>query len=76
MKGPGMSSSVTINRVLEEIEQLDPDDRIYIHRILSSRLIETERERIAERARDAEKNYSLGQVRSGSVHDLMSELND
>ncbi|MDD5142506.1 hypothetical protein [Methanoregula sp.] len=71
-----MSSSVTINRVLEEIEQLDPDDRIYIHRILSSRLIETERERIAERARDAEKNYSLGQVRSGSVHDLMSELND
>jgi len=69
-----MSSSVTINRVLEEIEQLDPDDRIYVHRILSSRLIETERERIAERARDAEKNYSLGQVRSGSVHDLMSEL--
>ena len=71
-----MSSSVTINRVLEEIEQLDPDDRIYIHRILSSRLIEIERERIAERARDAEKNYSLGQVRSGSAHDLMSELND
>ncbi|MDD5142503.1 hypothetical protein [Methanoregula sp.] len=60
----------------EEIEQLDPDDRISIHRILSSRLIETERERIAERARDAEKNYSLGHVRSGSVHDLMSELND
>jgi len=47
-----------------------------MYRILSSRLIETERERIAERARDAEKNYSLGQVRSGSVHDLMSELND
>jgi len=62
--------------VPEEIEQLDPDDRISIHRILSSRLIETERERIAERARDAEKNYSLGHVRSGSVHDLMSELND
>lgn len=69
-----MSSSVTINRVLEEIDQLDIDDRIYIHRILSCRLIETERAQIAQRARDAEENYSRGHVRSGSVDDLMNEL--
>ncbi|MEN6610554.1 MAG: hypothetical protein ABFC24_06920 [Methanoregulaceae archaeon] len=71
-----MSPAVTINRVLEEIEQLDIDDRIYIHQVLSSRLIETERARIADRVREAEKNYAEGKVRSGSVDDLMSELND
>lgn len=71
-----MSPAVTINRVLEEIEQLDIDDRIYIHQVLSSRLIETERARIADRVREAEKNYAEGKVRSGSVDDLMSGLND
>jgi hypothetical protein len=71
-----MSPTVTVNKVLEEIDQLDIDDRAYIHRILSCRLIESERALIAKRAREAEDNYSQGHVRSGSVHDLMSELND
>jgi hypothetical protein len=71
-----MSSAVTVNKVLEEIDQLDIDDRNYIHQILSCRLIETERSRIAKRAREAGENYSKGHVRSGSVRDLLSELND
>jgi hypothetical protein len=71
-----MSTSVTVNKVLEEIDQLDIDDRNYIHKILSCRLIDAERSLIATRAREAEENYSHGRVRSGSVHDLLSELND
>ena len=71
-----MSTAVTVNKVLEEIDQLDIDDRNYIHQILSCRLIDAERSRIAKRAREAEENYSQGHVRSGSVHDLLSELND
>jgi len=71
-----MSADITVNKVLEEIDQLDIDDRTYIHQILSCRLIETERSRIAKRAQEAEENYSRGHVRSGSVSDLMSELDD
>ena len=71
-----MSAAITVNKVLEEIDQLDIDDRAYIHQILSRRLIETERLRIAKRAREAEKNYLRGHVRSGTVSDLMSELDD
>ncbi len=71
-----MSPSVTVNKVLEEIDQLDIDDRTYINQILSCRLIETERSLIAERAREAEDNYSRDHVRSGSVDDLLSDLND
>jgi hypothetical protein len=71
-----MSTSVTVNKVLEEIDQLDIDDRTYIQKILSCRLIDAERSLIAKRAREAEENYSKGQVRSGSVSDLLSELND
>ena len=71
-----MSTAVTVNKVLEEIDQLDIDDRNYIHQILSCRLIDAERLRIAKRASEAEENYSRGQVRSGSVNDLLSELND
>lgn len=69
-----MSHAVTVNKVLEEIDQLDIDDRTYIHQILSCRLIETERSRIAKRAQEAEENYSRGDVRSGSVGDLLDEL--
>ena len=65
-----MSPAVTVNKVLEEIDQLDIDDRNYIHQILSCRLIETERSRIAKRALEAEENYSQGNVRSGSAQDL------
>jgi hypothetical protein len=71
-----MSTAVTVNKVLEEIDQLDIDDRNYIHQILSCRLIDAERLRIAKRALEAEENYSRGQVRSGSVNDLLSELDD
>jgi len=75
-KESDMSTAVTVNKVLEEIDQLDIEDRTYIHQILSRRLIDAERSLIAKRARDAEKNYSHGHVHSGSVHDLFSELND
>ena len=71
-----MSSAVTVNKVLEEIDQLTIDDRLYIHQILSCRLVETERSLLAKRAREAEENYSRGHVRSGSVRDLMNDLND
>ena len=71
-----MSPAVTVNKVLEEIDQLDIDDRNYIHQILSYRLIEAERSRIAKRALEAEENYSQGNVRSGSVRDLFNDLND
>ena len=71
-----MSPAVTVNKVLEEIDQLDIDDRNYIHQVLSRRLIETERSRIAKRALEVEENYSRGHVRFGSVDDLINELND
>jgi hypothetical protein len=71
-----MSTSVTVHKVLEEIYQLDMDDLAYNHKILSCRLIDAERSQIATRAREAEENYSHGHVRSGSVRDLLSELND
>lgn len=71
-----MSTAVSVNKVLEDIDQLDIDDRTYIHKILSCRLIDAERLQIAKRGRDAEDNYSRGQVRTGSTNDLMSELND
>ena len=71
-----MSPAVTVNKVLEEIDQLDIDDRNYIHQILSCRLIETERSRIAKRALEAEENYSHGNVKSGSVRDFFDDLND
>ncbi|MEN6610556.1 MAG: hypothetical protein ABFC24_06930 [Methanoregulaceae archaeon] len=52
------------------------DDRLRRHEVLSSRLIETKRARIADRVREAEQNYTEGNVRSGSVEDLLGELND
>lgn len=71
-----MNHAVTDNTVPEAIDQLDPDDRNDIHTIVSCRRIDAERSLIAQRAREAEENYTHGLVRSGSVHDLLSELND
>jgi hypothetical protein len=70
------SGSATINTILEEIDSLDIDDRVYLHDILTRRLIEARRKAIAGRAKEARDNHLNGQCRRGTVDELLDDLDD
>lgn len=67
---------VSINNVLETIEGLDIDNQAYILEVLSKRLIELRRAKIAKRAEEAEQAYREGKVKRGKIGDLWKDLND
>ncbi|XWK88635.1 MAG: hypothetical protein U7127_00805 [Phormidium sp.] len=71
-----MKTSTQVNDILQALSNLDVEDQFYIAEILSKRMIELRRNQIASRAKEAEENYKLGNVRAYTVEDLMIYSND
>ena len=71
-----MQISNTVGSILEAISILDFEDQLFVSETLQKRIIELRRKEIALRIEEAEENYRLGKVRTGSVADLMMESSD
>ena len=67
-------SNSSIDKVIEEFSQLPPDDKEYVAEIIRKQLIEVKRDRLAERAREARRNLEKGTVKTGTVKELMEDL--
>ena len=67
-------SNSNIDKVIEEFSQLPPDDKEYVAEIIRKQLIEVKRDRLAERAREARRNLEKGTVKTGTVKELMEDL--
>jgi len=70
------SKLITFDKVLDETEQLNIEDREYLLDILSKRLIEEKRMEISRRVIEAEKAYKAGKVKKGKLDNLWKDLND
>jgi hypothetical protein len=46
-----------VNKVIEEFSHLPPEDKAYVAEIIRKQLIEIKRDRLADRAREARKNF-------------------
>ncbi len=66
--------TATFADALEIIESLPEEQRESIIEIVRRRLIEERRERLAQTVKEARKEYDRGEVRRGTVDDLMCEL--
>ena len=64
----------TLNRFIENFNNLSLEEREYLIELAKKQLIEAKRERIAEIAKNAEKNYKKGKVKSGTVKELFKDL--
>lgn len=72
-----MKTSTQVNDILQAISDLNFDEQSYVAEIITKRISELRRSQIASRAKEAEENYRLGNVRTGTVEDLMmSSRND
>jgi hypothetical protein len=71
-----MQSSINLNQVLQNISELSLDEQLYLSELLQKRLIQVRRTEIANRVKEAEENYRSGNVRLGSVAELMTLSDD
>ena len=67
-------NSSNINKVIEEFSHLPPEDKEYVAEIIRKQLIEAQRNRLSERAQEARLNLEVGSVKTGTLEDLMEDL--
>jgi hypothetical protein len=64
----------TFDNVIEIIESLPEEQRESLIEIVKKRIIEERRNRLAQSIKEAKEEYMSGEVRQGTVDDLMREL--
>lgn len=69
-----MMGNITFQKALEMIESLPEEQRESLIDIVRRRLIEERRDRLAQSIKEAKEEYKRGEIKSGSVNDLMDEL--
>ncbi|KFD40545.1 hypothetical protein HX99_03045 [Peptococcaceae bacterium SCADC1_2_3] len=66
--------TVTFQDALDIVESLPEDQQENLIDIIRRRLIEQRREILAEHIKEAREEYMRGEVRHGTVNDLMKEI--
>jgi len=66
--------TVTFDEALDIIESFPEDQRESIVEIVKRRLTEERREQLAQTIEEAREEYARGEVRRGTVDDLMREI--
>ena len=67
-------SDSSINKIIEEFSHLPLEDKEYIAEIIKNQLVEGKRAMLASRAEEARMNLEKGAVKTGTVEDMMEDL--
>jgi hypothetical protein len=67
-------SDSTVDKVIEEFSHLQPEDKEYVAEIIRKQLIEMKRENLVTRVQEAKANLEKGRVKTGTIRDLMEDL--
>jgi hypothetical protein len=67
---------ITFQKALDIVESLPEYQQEDLVDIIRRRLIEQRRDRLADSIRGAREEYARGEVKKGSVDDLMKELSE
>jgi hypothetical protein len=68
------TASSHFQEVIETVEALPPDDQTLLIEIIRQRLIQHRRTELAADIAEARDAYHRGEIRRGTVADLMEEL--
>ena len=71
-----IQQTVTFQEALDIVESLPEDQQETLVAIVRHRLIEHTRDMLSKRIEEARERLSRGEVRRGTVDDLMKELSD
>lgn len=65
---------INFNEALKIVESLPGDQRKSLIEIVKNRLLEERRNALAKNIKKAKEEYSRGNIRKGTVDDLMREI--
>jgi hypothetical protein len=68
------TQAVTFHQVLEMVEMLPEEEQETLLDIIQHRLREHRREKIAQNVMKARAEYAKGEIRQGTVENLMREI--
>jgi len=68
--------SSVFQRTIEQVEQLPADDQWLLVEIIRQRMIQHRRSDLVRQVAEARAAYRVGNIHSGSVEDLLQELNE
>ena len=63
-------------KAIEAVEALDPEAQVLLVDIISKRLKQQRRDELLKEIAQAENDYAQGNIRRGSLADLMAELDE
>jgi hypothetical protein len=64
----------TLNKIIDDFNELPFEDREYAVELMQKQLIEAKRESINRRVKEAETNLKKGRVKRGTIDDLLKDL--
>lgn len=67
-------NSLTINKLLEDFTLLTLEDKEYVLDTIRKQFIESKRDAIAKRAKEASNALKKGLIKSGDIKDLLKDL--
>lgn len=66
----------TLQQALDVVEALEPEEQVILLNIISKRLAQQRRNELIEDIAQARDDYRKGNVKRGSIGDLMGELDE
>lgn len=66
--------NANVNNLLDEFQKLPLDDKEYLAEIMLKQIREMKRESLVTRVSEARENYNHGKCKSGTLKDLMEDL--
>lgn len=64
----------TFNEILDIVDALPEEQKSSLIEIIKNRLIEERRENLAQSIKEAKEELARGEIKKGSVEDLMQEV--
>jgi len=66
--------TITFQKAVEVVESFPEEQQEVLIDIVQHRLIEQRREKLAQNIKKARREYAKGEVRRGTIDDLMKEI--
>lgn len=72
----GAAESLSFQDLIDAVESLPLDDQSMLVEIINKRIIEKRRAELVAEVKEAQKAFKRGEVRRGTVKDLIKDLED
>ena len=67
---------LTLQQALDVVEALDPEEQAILVNIITKRLSQEHRDELLKEVAQTRRDYQQGNIKKGSVADLMAELDE